>query len=172
MERIKKIISCFVSNTLHFCLEYFITLPSGRCLAENWGCCRSSKAEGVTSYPKLEKRWLLELYGSIPWSFFAILPLLNVEGIVLWMVLSILLVYTTFIPYSSMQNACSLSHSCLILHPSSSTSYVQALLSPQLPLFLPMCLPSPQAIPGWDSCGLVNLVWMEIRCPWPEPAIG
>lgn len=122
MERIKKIISCFVSNTLHFCLEYFITLPSGRCLAENWGCCRSSKAEGVASYPKLEKRWLLELYGSIPWSFFAILPLLNVEAIVLWMVLSILLVYTTFIPYSSMQNACSLSHSCLILHPSSSTS--------------------------------------------------
>lgn len=113
MERIKKITSCFVSSTLHFCLEHFITLPSGRCLAKNWGCCRLSKAgEEMVA-------WALWLNSMV---FFAILPLLNVEGIVLWMVLSILLVYTTFIPYSSIQNACSLSHSCLILHPSSSTS--------------------------------------------------
>lgn len=116
MERLRKM-PCFVSNILCFFSSTLYYPPF-------WQV--SSQKRSVAGYPKLKKRWLPQQQcsgkSSIPWVFFAILPLLNVEGIIHWMVLSAFFVYTAFIPYSSMQNACSLSHSCLILHPLSSMS--------------------------------------------------
>lgn len=104
--------------------------------------------------------------------FFALLPSLNVEGIMFWMVLSILLVYTTFTPSFSMQGACSLSCLlCVILHPLPSLSMCKLPCHHRSssPHGFPVLGPYLAVIPV-DS--QILLVWMEPCCPWPEPALS
>lgn len=125
--------SCFVSNIICSSLAHFFTLPSGRCLAKTWESCRLSKAEEKMV---AQATVLSQIFSSM--AVFAIFPLLTAEGIIHWMVVSLLFVYMAFIPCFSMQNACSLSHLCVILCALSSISMCK-LSSHQGSLFSSPC---------------------------------
>lgn len=167
MERLKKNLlfrkphTLFFSSTLYYPSFWQMSSPKLR-------SCRLSKAEEkMVTWATV----LMQILNSM--GLFCILPLLNVEGIIHWMVLSILLVYTAFIPYSSMQNACSFSHSCLILHPVSSMSMCtlpshQSSLSSSprgYQVFRPYLAETPVN-------SQILLFSAEISCPWPEPAVS
>lgn len=120
-------------------------------IIQRWGCCGLSKA----GEKKVSRE--LRLNSSI---FSAPLPPLNVEGTVLTVILSILLVYATF-SLSSSTPSCSL---CLILHPLPSLCASSLVTTAFLHLFLPTWLPS-AVTPGNSQ---ILLFWMEPCCPWPE----
>lgn len=168
IKKIKKTLSCLISNILCFCLANLITFPSGRSIAKNWGYCKAFKDEGVVDYADLEKWGWLRIVNKFH-GLFALLPLLNLE--VLWTVLSILSVCIAFIP-SSTQSAWSWVWFCILCH--------LCLCAPcQLPCHHRSLSSSPHGSPvlrPYLAVAPVNsqilLVWMELCCPRPEPALS
>lgn len=157
--------SYFVSNIICSSLAHFFTLPSGRCLAKTWESCRLSKAEEkMVAQATVLSQIFSSMVGGVPFFLFWIIH---------WMVVSLLFVYMAFIPCFSMQNACSLSHLCLILCVLSSISMCK-LSSHQSSFFSSLCaywLVRPY-LAQTPANSQILLFCTEIRCPWPEPAIS